>query len=296
MYSVRLLLLGLSLLISVYTNGQTQTEHFTFVADERSAKYVETIARIAEGKRQYLLSYLGIEDQRKITVYLVSDPEAMQMVVGRDRVINEWVAGMAFDDENKIIVSLKGDSFFKGTDIFVHEIAHIYLHSALGGRKAPRWFHEGFSMLAASEELGENLKRVLIAASTDNLIPIQTLEDGFPKEAQTVFLAYAQALLFVRFLDRFNGGIRHIIQRMRGGLSFEDAVKSVTGQSISELWEKFKQSYKKNSSLWLVIHENGIIWIALSIVFLLVFLIKRRRAKLKKKKMEIEEALEHFER
>ncbi|NOZ01108.1 MAG: hypothetical protein GXP54_04370, partial [Deltaproteobacteria bacterium] len=134
--------------------AQPSTTHFRFVPDEGSVGVAERLARVAEEKRRYVLRLLGAADDSVIEVRIASNENDMMKMVGSSRPVRDWIAGLAMADRDLIVLSARGNEVFNAVDTFVHELAHVYLRSALDGRGVPRWFNEGFAMLVASEQVG----------------------------------------------------------------------------------------------------------------------------------------------
>lgn len=266
-----------------------ETPHFRFVPDEKAVGTAEHLAKIAEDKRRFVLSTLGISDERVIEVRIASSDETMQEVLGNK--VMEWVAGLAISSKDLIVMSTRGNEVFRASDTFVHELAHIYLDAAVGERPVPRWFHEGVAMLVASEELGERLKSLMAAAATGSLIPIEELSESFPRNPPLVHLAYAESMMFVRFLDREKGGIRSVIEQLRAGMPFEHAFTVVYGSSVGDVWERFVQKIDRTSSLLVYLTTAGIGWLIITLLFLYVYMKKRRRARARREAWANEEEL-----
>ena len=127
-----------------------RTAHFRFEPDAGSQGIAAHLAEIAEDKRHFVQSLLGVTDERVIEVRVASSEEAMERMVGTESPVRDWIAGLAMSDRNLIVMSARGNEVFKASDTFVHELAHIYLDSAVAGHHVPRWFHEGLAMLVAT--------------------------------------------------------------------------------------------------------------------------------------------------
>lgn len=270
-----------------------ETPHFRFVPDEGAKGVAERLARVAEDKRAYVLGFLGIHDDRRIEVRVASDEEAMSRMVGTERPVREWVAGMAFPDRALIVLSARGNEVFHASDTFEHELAHLFLDAALRGRRVPRWFHEGVAMLVASEGVGDRLKTALGAAASGAWLPIQDLADRFPADPPAVHLAYAQAMLFVRHLHRAAApaGVSALIAEVASGMPFDTAFEHVFGAPVGEVWERAASEMDRTGSLLWFLTSAAVLWVAITALFLYVYTRKRRRAALKREAWAIQEEL-----
>jgi len=268
------------------------TAHFVFEPDEGTAGVAERLAEVAEQKRQYVLSVLGTRDERTITVRIASSDEAMSRMAGVARPVREWIAGLAFSDRALIVLSARGNEVFQVTDTFEHELAHLYLDTAIRGRPVPRWFHEGVAMLIASEGVSERLKTAMGAAASGAWLPLADLESSFPGEAPAVHLAYAQAMLLVRSLTRRSpGNLPELIARVADGMPFETAFEQTFGAPVEAVWEQAKQQVGRTRSLIWFLTSAAVLWVVITGLFLYVYSRKRRRASLKRQAWEIQEEL-----
>lgn len=277
--------------------SEVRTAHFRFVPDAGSSGLADHLASIAEAKRQYVLGLLGTSDDRVLEVRIASSEADMQRMVGTDGPVRDWIAGLAFPEDGLIVMSARGNEVFNASDTFVHELAHVYLDSALAGRPAPRWFQEGFAMLVAGEEVGERLKTFMGAAATGSFLPLDTLTDRFPVEVPTVHLAYAQSQLFVRFLQRTGGGVgvKRLVESLRTGLPFELAVERTFDASTADLWAQFARTVSPFAS-WIVFATSAaLLWMLIVGLFLWAYARKRRKALARKALWAMREELERLQ-
>lgn len=272
---------------------EVETPHFRFVADQGAEGVAARLARVAEDKRTYVLGFLGIEDDRRVEVRVASDDEAMSRMVGTQRPVREWVAGLAWPDRALVVLSARGNEVFTVVDTFEHEMAHLYLDTALRGRPVPRWFHEGVAMLVASEGVAERLKTALGAAATGAWLSWEDLERGFPAEAPAVHLAYAQAMLFVRHLHRAvaPAGVSTLIAEVANGMPFEAAFKHVFGGTVEEVWERARGEVDRVGAWVWFVTSAAVLWVVITALFLYVYARKRRRAALKREAWALQEEL-----
>lgn len=253
---------------------------------------VERLAQVAEEKRAYVLGVLGVRDERVIEVRVASDEAAMSRMVEATGPVREWVAGMAFPHRALVVLSARGNEVFHVVDTFVHELAHLYLDTALRGRPVPRWFHEGVAMLVASEGVGERLKTALGAAATGSWLRWSDLSERFPADPPAVHLAYAQAMLFVRYLHRSSeSGVSEVIRTVALGVPFEVAFEQVFGAPIEDLWERAKAEVDRVGSWVWFVTSAAVLWLLITALFLFVYARKRRRAALKREAWAIEEEM-----
>lgn len=271
--------------------SELRTEHFLFRTGPHGVGLARSLSRQAEEKRAALLHHLGILDERVIEVEIASDEEEMSRAVGTTGQVREWIAGMAWPSEGRIVLSARGNEVFSARDTFLHELAHLYLDTAVGGRKVPRWFHEGFAMRMAGEPLVMRLKAFLEAGATGAFLPLEGLDERFPADPPAVHLAYAQSRMFVQWLDqRAEGrGVARLVQGMRMGMDFPLAFDTTFGGDPETLFQTFRKTVRPFDSWLYVLTGSAVLWVLITGLFLWVYLRKRRRAKAKRRLWELQE-------
>jgi hypothetical protein len=272
---------------------EIRTPHFVFRPDAGAVGLAQRLAEDAEGRRRYVLGLLGIDDDRVIQVGVASDDDSMQAMAGTARPVHDRVAGLAISSRDLIVMSARGNEFFRARDTFVHELAHVYLDAAVAGRSVPRWFHEGFAMLVADERVEDRLMSALGAAATDAFLPLADLVDRFPDGEAEVRLAYAQSMLFVRFLQRESGGtgIASLLATLRAGMPFDLAFVQVFGDVPEAAFERFRASLDRWDGLVVFLTSAAVLWVAILLLFLWVYRRKRARAARKRELWALQEEL-----
>jgi len=270
---------------------EVRTPHFVFRADLGSQGLARSLSERAEEVRQALLHRLGVADERVIDVRIAADEEEMSRAVGTDRPVREWIAGLAWPREGRMVLSARGNEVFSARDTFVHELAHLYLETAVGGRRVPRWFHEGFAMLAAREPLAVRLKAFLEAGATRSFLPLSDLDEAFPDRPPAVHLAYAQSRMFVQWLDRRAGGqgVSRLVEGMRSGMDFALAFDTTWGASPESLFDLFRKTQSPFESWLYVLTGSAVLWLLIVGLFFWAWLRKRRRAREKRRLWELQD-------
>ena len=270
------------------------TQHFRFVPDDGALGLASHLESVAEDKRRGVLSVLGVADERVIEVRIASSEDEMERMLGTDRPVREWIAGLAISERDLIVMSARGNEVFHATDTFVHELAHVYLDAAAAGHRLPRWFHEGVAMLVASEEVGDRLRTVMGAAATGSFIPLSELVDGFPADVPRVHLAYGEAMLMVRQLQRMRGpaGVRTLLGEVRTGMPFDLAFQHVYGATPESVWGRVERMIDPTASLVVFLTSASLTWVAILVLFLVAYARKRRNATLRRDAWGIQDAIQ----
>jgi len=273
-----------------------ETPHFVFTHNGKAANLAGKLAEIAEGRRRYIRHLVGLPPtgNERIEVKIAVNDDEMQGMTGAGGRVDDWVSGITFAGDNLIVMSARGNEFFKASDTFVHELAHYYLDEAVGNHDVPRWFHEGFAMLASSELMGDRMESLLAAVATNSMIPISDLADSFPSRPPAVHLAYAQSMFFVRYLQRVSNdsGVHEVIGKMQAGMPFDAAFLSVWGRPPEALFSDFKRTFSRVDSVLALVTSATILWVVVVGIFVFVYLRKKKMAAEKVRIWELEDELQ----
>ena len=200
---------------------------------------------------------------------------------GKGSRMGEWAVGVAFIRHGRIVLRAHGSALFSLRETFDHEVSHILVHGLVGEGDLPRWLSEGLAIWQAGESVVQRLASAQRATLSDSLMPLSELNDRFPAAGGGVSLAYAEAALFVRWLE-FHYGHRSLIlllHQLARGTSLERAFHLTFHASLADLearWAAGLRRQKQGAMLTLLTDPN-LMWIALSLLFIWVSLIQRRR-------------------
>ena len=195
-----------------------------------------------------------------------------------------WAAGLALPGQGLIL--LRSPSQLTNPEgfhlVLVHEMAHLYLHAALGRRKLPLWLEEGIAMYASGQGGFGNAGELAAAVLSDGLIPLGRLQDSFPVSASQARLAYAQSYYLVSYLLNEYGKDTPaaIIREIARGRELTVALKIVTGHGVAALEKNFIKEMDSRFSWLAAIFATGTVW-GLAALLAGVGLVHRRRAQLR---------------
>jgi len=179
-----------------------------------------------------------------------------------------WVSGYAFGEEGVIVLlPARAPSYPDSSleDLLRHEVAHVLVARAAGGRPLPRWFHEGLAMIAGLSWGLDDRSQLTLTLVGDSEVSLERLEREFRGAQGDVRGAYAMAGAFANDLLRRYGDdtAARILAGVSRGLSFEDAFRSATGASLAEaerafwrrqtLWYRWVPLLTSSVTLWLLI-------------------------------------------
>jgi hypothetical protein len=235
--------------------------------------------------------------QSIIDMYLYDNATDMQAALGPEG--DSWIAGHADPSLGVLIVALpKGpDQRLLMAQRIPHELMHILLYEAMGDsyQNLPIWLNEG---LASSAELYPNPDyQVLLknAYQKNNLLPLNSLCEIFPRDVSNALLAYAQSASFTNYLHQRFGksGIMALVQNYSNGLSCEGGVEAALGKSMAQLERQWRSDTFSENGLSTGL-GNMLPWLILPVLIigipLALALLKGRKTKQK----SADESL-HFE-
>ncbi len=249
----------------------------------------------AEEIRGAVLRDIGCCPPSPTLIYLAPTWEDFQQVQPGGQPPS-WSVGTAYPGLNLII--LRSPRAVKGgrteiEEVLQHEYAHLTLGTVLKGHDVPRWLDEGFAMLQSRQW---NLSWIYILSKgvlTKSLLPLEELEDGFPLAQHQAQLAYAESFSFVSFIKNEWGptALPCLIKGMAQGLDVDSALRLATGLGFREMERRWKKELKRRYSWVPIVTSFFSLWFLASLLFLLSYWRKRRRAKKILEQWESEEAI-----
>jgi hypothetical protein len=275
---------------------ELSSPHFTMRYQKPEHKMAFFLLQRAEEIRWAIMQDAGHAPPSPTLIYLAPTWEAFQEVQPEGQPPT-WAVGTAYPAHNLIILrsprGIKGGRT-KIEEVLKHEYAHLVLAMALKGHEAPQWLDEGFTMLQSrgwSISWTYVLSRGVLSKA---LIPLAELAYGFPLDQQQAQLAYAQSFSFVSYIKNEYGteALARVIKGIAHGLDAEEALRQATGLGLGNLERGWKAELKKRYS-WIPIATSFFsLWFLASLLFLLGYWLKRRRAKRILAEWEQEEALQ----
>jgi hypothetical protein len=205
-----------------------------------------------------------------------------------------WVSGYALVPSGRIVLFPDRQvSYPHGSleGLLLHELTHVFVMRMTGSRTGPRWFEEGIAMVASGERDLEDRAWGFWIGLTAAPSALEDINRLFSEEPPVVQKAYLLSEALVRYLmTSFGPDIpRRILAERANGISFEDAVQSVTGRSLLE----FERGFWAQQTAWRrwipVMTSSTIVWVAVMLVAWAAFRKQRQRAAVVKRQWEKEE-------
>lgn len=234
--------------------------------------------------RRELSERLGTPVLSNVRVDIARTPGEMQTLAPEDAPFPDYAAGVAYSDIDLVLLTIAPVHPTDQHDlvqVFRHELAHIALSDATAGHHVPRWFNEGFAVLASNETSFTRLQTLWTATLAETLIPLDRLERGFPSDESTASIAYAESVDVVRFLVREREQYRFhgMVERLRGGEAFNSALLGSYGIDLAQLEQEWREDVAKRYTFFPVLFSGTVIWAG--ILGLFVWGWRKRRARMK---------------
>jgi len=226
-------------------------------------------------------------------VYVGKDQSFDSVVGGR---FPDWGVAAAVAEENLIAVRSPRDHPI-GRDLATvlrHELAHLHLDALTGLRQVPRWMQEGYAQqLAHQWQFGDDWI-VARAVFTGRVIPLRDIDGVNSFRDASARLAYAESYLAMRrFLDAYGwDGLLLFAGRIRQGGNWDAAFFEATGANYAGFQREFKEFITGKYNWAAFLGDTVLLWIALVVAFLILYIVKRHQSAAKRADWERQEAIE----
>lgn len=249
----------------------------------------ESLGRAFLRKRAEFEDYFAIDPPRPTVMQLCGSTAAFHEAVGHS--LPASVAAVALGGANRIVVNLpasEGPLRLQVENVIGHEILHLF-YWEFGRRAAevnpslhpnePVWFNEGIASWMEGMDVQVNNEALLVATAQDKLIDLKDLWHDFPNGEQEMHLAYAMSKSFVSFLDKqtTDRTMVRILNAYAVTGDFEEAIRSVTGRRLVDLFHEWKASQPKMIAPWARWFETPYLFLAAALMVILAWARTRRR-------------------
>jgi tetratricopeptide (TPR) repeat protein len=196
--------------------------------DDISPAFAQQIGSVLEAELKRLQKWVAVPNFRTTVVNVVWWRDFRSTLTGSDFILGLY--------QGKITVPLAGvpDFYPPVVAILTHELLHAMLAQATNDA-APHWFQEG---LAQRVEMVEMQPNAFNMYDDDRLLSISLLDPvlrGSP-DPEMIGEAYVVSQTIIRYIEATYGtrGITTMIAAFRDGATTEEAIKRLSGQSVSE--------------------------------------------------------------
>jgi hypothetical protein len=258
---------------------------------QRFAPAAAQIEETAPGSVRRIADSLGLEDLGDVDVWILPEVDDYFEVTKTPGRPPKWAIGLSLSDRGVIIVVNGAGPNGQLVDLkktFEHELAHVAIDRARDGNPIPRWFNEGFALMQADEWTPDRADVFARAAATGTLRSFDDIERSFPAHSKSAGIAYSQSLQFVMHLEDIAGDdvYADILAQLRKRGEFDPAFKSAVGRSRALVEAQWRQDAEQQMSAWSVFKDGAWGFFGASILFVIAWGVRRKRAKSKLDAME----------
>ena len=193
------------------------------------------------------------------TLVLTNNRQKFEKLAG-----SRVVVAYAIPQRNLMVIDytkMNTHPFSLGTTI-KHELCHLLLHSRVKNGNLPRWLDEGISQLASDgiAEIMMSRKGAILeeAVLSKNLLSMRGLSRSFPRDDESLLLAYEESKSFVEFINQEFGqrGIRNLLKNLQGGNNIDEAVFNTFSISFDELERRWHSHIRRNITWFTYLANN----------------------------------------
>lgn len=219
------------------------------------------------------------------TVGLAEPGPAIQVVLAAEdseaaRGTSPWVAGYAIGNAGLVVLFPARSPVYPHDtleDVLRHEVAHVLIARAAGGRDVPRWFHEGLAVVVERPWDLEDRSRLAWELMAGPRLRLREIDAMFEGGAAAQSRAYSLSAAFVRDIIREHGGAAPaaILRLVRDEVPFDRAVATVAGQPLGFVEDGFWDR-QRVWTVWMPMVTSGeAFWFA--VILLAALAVWRRR-------------------
>lgn len=249
-----------------------------------SRERIEPLIAAADEAKRDLEEWLGTSVLARVRVDVARTPGEMATLAPRGAPYPEYASGVAYPELGLVLLTLTPryqNESFDLTQVFRHELAHVALEDAVGPHPIPRWFNEGFAVMASGETSFERMYTLSNATLWDKLLPLREVERSFPMDETKASVAYAEAADVVRFLVRREDRhrFRALVRELRTGRSLDHAAREAYGVDLVSLEHEWREDVAKRYTFWPILCSGTLVWVG--VLGLFVWGWRKRRARSK---------------
>jgi hypothetical protein len=219
-----------------------------------------------------------------VHVRLALNPAQMAKLAPVNAPYPNYAVGVAYSRAGLIL--LTEEPLYPTADhdlraVLRHELAHVALSDAVGGKHVPLWFNEGVAIHLARENAFARTRTLWMATVSGNLIALRDLDQRFPSDIVGTPLAYAEAADVVRFLLRRDDEERFglLVRRVARGQPFDRALHDSYGMDLYGLELQWHEDVDSRYSIWPVLLSGSMIWAGAVVLVVVGWRRNKRRMK-----------------
>jgi hypothetical protein len=262
-----------------------------------AAERVQSILQEANGWKAEIEEAFDQPVLQHVTVRIAPTFADMARLAPPDAPPPSYASGVAYHGLHFVLMTMMSPRGPEAVDLdetLRHELAHVAIEDATGGKHIPVWFNEGVAIWLSHESPYDRLTALGQATMQDRLIPISDLDRSMPANPFEVNVGYAEAGDFVQFLLRKSDRLRFtsMIDRVKEGQPFDRAVAEAYNADLRKLEMEWHHKLEQRFSVLPVLLGGSLIWVGVMGLVIWAWVKRRRRTKAILARWEREEALE----
>jgi len=220
---------------------------------EGDTAFAQSLLDVAELGLANIQVILPLKLNSPVDIYAYASAEEMRATL--QHLGKSWVGAHTDPDLGVMVVSLpRGpEQRLEMERQIPHELMHLMLYQRLGAGygNIPIWLNEGLASIAELYPNPDYLILLNKAVKEDNMLPMASLCETFPRDASGAFLAYAEATSFTRFLYQQYGtaGLESLARAYADGLSCERGVQIALDRTLTQLERQWRQQAFREDAL-----------------------------------------------
>jgi hypothetical protein len=247
-----------------------------------SRERIEPLVTAADEVKRELEDWLGRPVLGKVRVDVARTPGEMATLAPHGAPYPDYASGVAYADIGLILLTLTPRFPNENLDlpqVLRHELAHVALSDAVGPHPIPRWFNEGFAVMASGETSFERMWTLSQATLSDRLLPLAQVERSFPSDENKASIAYAEAADVVRFLIRREDRhrFRALVRELGEGRTLDHGAREAYGVDLVTLEHEWREEVAKRYTFWPILCSGTAVWAG--VMGLFVWGWRKRRAR-----------------
>ncbi len=250
-----------------------QDENLTISGEGHLDPEAKYLWQIYPKAKMDIENILGWRLLSKPTVLLIGNKDIFERLSG-----SSFVSAFAVPSEHLIVVHVSAITSKPSilNETFKHELCHLLLHEHIRKQTIPKWLDEGVYQWI-SGTLGEvlvgggaTISRIDMA---QHLIPLRRLTATFPKDRDSLLLAYNESHDFVGYVtDHYGtGSLRDILNYLKKGAGVDLAVSKALSRPFQDVQEEWIEDMRSRSEwlIWSSQHLYEILFFAAAVLTIL---------------------------
>ena len=250
-----------------------------FEVHSGNQKFSAEIDQVLEEGYRKAWTYFDFNLPEKITVYVTANSEEFDRLVSGT--LPDWSIACAIPERNLIVLKSPDRYHYRKNlaEVLKHELAHIFLGKYFDADKIPTWMNEGYAVWFSESWGWEErilVARAVLTGSVPKLSQLDSLGHFRQSKAQ---LGYALSFLALSYLESQYGqrSFKEIIDHYSKTGDWDQAFLQVAGLEYEMFQKEFEQMVRKRYNWAAILTDGFVIWTGLALLFILLYLIKRRR-------------------